>query len=318
MLSVQPLGELRATWPAPPPPSTGSTHDHFNRLVASSKLHAAWSLRDQAQITPYMDQSNPAIKPWDVTYDPTNDMDPRRQDAAKVHISFGRVSLGNGVKIPIPNFAPLSIFGTWDAWFGKEFAYQYTQIGNYKTFQWTSPQGRIWTEEKCDWDLAEKMHSVPGFENAVAINQIRYYGDAKHGQLGANATKPHPLSPYTLFGIMPETWTRYSMFLLPRPDLPLASVTGPDGLLYTGIWWQLYQWMSDVNRDPILTIPGLFITPNYGRKSNEWDAFWLEFNTSDHGLAELTPERTAYVRNIAMLKDVTLAEVQALLEKPVL
>ena len=63
--------------------STHASHAYFNSLSARPDVLAAYSLRDQAQIYTYRTRKG---EPSAVIYDPANDRDPRKQDAAKVLI----------------------------------------------------------------------------------------------------------------------------------------------------------------------------------------------------------------------------------------
>src|SRR5688572_28072315 len=60
-----------------------SPHAYFNALVARSDHWKSYSLRSQAQMVEYR---HPPERPMMVTYDPANDRDLHRQDAAKVVI----------------------------------------------------------------------------------------------------------------------------------------------------------------------------------------------------------------------------------------
>lgn len=296
--------DLRVTWPpkAPPLPPIDGKYPYFDALAIHPNRLASYSLRDQAQLLKYMDQPNPAVKPWDVTYDPTHDPDPRRQDAAKILIPVGKVSLPNNVRLPIPTHAPDSLFATWDAWYGNEFAFAVTGIGNYKTFQFASKE-RIWTEIKSDWDEAKPPY--------VAMAEVRYYGSKSNGEWGPNVTKNHPLSPYTPFGVLPETWTRYWAYFRPTGEMTtVADVATPVQ------WWAFSLWMADPDRDPVRLVDERYIVPNYPTGATGWHKFWLEYNTSTSRPADPLPARVSYVRNVAMLKGLAPDAIPALLERP--
>ena len=59
-------------------------HAYFKRLTARRDVFVSYSLRDQQQLSDFSQSKN--RRPAVVTYDPSNDLDPRRQDAAKVTI----------------------------------------------------------------------------------------------------------------------------------------------------------------------------------------------------------------------------------------
>jgi hypothetical protein len=265
-------------------------HDYFDMLSLRSECMVAYSLRDAQQL---FDYAQSTAKPQDVTYDPLNDPDPRRQDAAKLLIPANQVSLGNNVMLPIPSVDTGSLLVTWDSWLGREFAYATTGIGNYKHFQLASPASRIWTEVKSDFDYATK------FPPAVAMIRIRYYGEIKNGEAGPNVTNENPLSPQASeFAIMPEIWTRYWAYFKPA-----------------GQWFEFSLWVADETRGPVLVIDRRQINPNYGAGATGWEKFWLEYNTSAHGLDAGFPARVAYARNVVMMRSV--ADPTALLARPV-
>lgn len=263
-----------------------TAHAYFDALSSRSDCLVAYSLRDADQILEYA-QSKYQFQ--NVTYDPGSDPDPRRQDAAKVLIPAGKVSLPNQVRLPIPSVGGDTLLVTWDVWWGKEFRYEDTHIGDYKAFQFASPAGRIWTEIQSDFNAAVKRPP------AVAMAEVRAYGEIKNGELGPNVTNEHPLSPMlNQFGIQPETWTRYWVFFKPA-----------------GEWHEFSFWMADENRDPILINDRLQMKP--GENADGWEKFWLEYNTSSHPQEGLG-ERVSYVRNVVMLRGV--ADPKALLERP--
>jgi hypothetical protein len=255
-----------------------SQHAYFDQLSLRSDCMVAYSLRDAAQLFQYAQSTS---KPQDVTYDPASDPDPRRQDAAKILIKENQVSLGNNIFLPIPPVGTDSLFVTWDSWMGKEFAYENTGIGNYKHFQLTSPL-RTWTEIKADFNEAEK------YKPAIAMVESRFYGEKKNGEAGPNVVTENPLTPQAnKFGIMAETWTRYWVFLNPA-----------------GEWHEFSLWAADASRGPVQILDRLQIKPNYELGATGWEKFWLEYNTSSHGLDSFGP-RVAYARNVVMLRGVS-------------
>ena len=264
-------------------------HAYFDMLSTLPECMVAYSLRSQEQLNAFMDATT--SRPIDVTYNPTADPDPRRQDAAKVLIPAGKVSLPNNVRLPIPPVGNESLFVTWDSWMGREFAHAQTGIANYKHFQFTSPL-RMWTEIKSDFNEAEK---IPG---ALAVVEVRAYGEAADGELGPNVTNPHPLSPMSgSFATRPERWTRYWAYFN-----------------LVGEWHEFSLWVADEDRDPVQILDRRQIKPNFLAGATGWQKFWLEYNTSDHGIEGIGP-RVAYIRNVAMLKGVR--EPVRLLQRPV-
>jgi hypothetical protein len=251
-------------------------HPYFDGLAGRGDCVAAYSLRNMDQILAYTDATH---KKLDVTYDPENDPDPRRQDAAKVVVPPNIPSLPNNVRVPIPMVGEDTLFVTWDAWMGKEFSHTITGVGNYKHFQFASPRDRIWTEVKSDFNKS----SPP----ALAMVEVRLYGQPEDGMIGPNVTNRHPASPMNAqFAIMPETWTRYWVYFKK-----------------VGEWHEFSLWLADASRGPVLINDRLQIKPHPA--SAGWASFWLEYNSSSFGKAEGYPARTSYVRNIVMLKGVT-------------
>jgi hypothetical protein len=137
-------------------PAPRGAHAYFAMLAARSDCMAAYSLRDKAQLEEF---KNSRRKPQRVTYDPANDPDPRRQDAAKLVVPAGKVSLGNTVRLPIGTSDGTTTLVTWDAWFGREFRFENTGIGNYKTFQFASPKDRIWFEVRTRFKQDEERQT---------------------------------------------------------------------------------------------------------------------------------------------------------------
>lgn len=253
-------------------------HAYFEALAARSECMVAYSLRDAAQVLQYTQQK---YQPKDVTYDPARDPDPRRQDAAKILIPAGKVSLPNQVRLPIPPVGSDSLLVTWDVWWGKEFGFDQTGLGNYKAFQLASPADRIWTEIKSDFNWAMR------YPSSVAVVHVRAYGEVAHGELGPSVTSEQPLSPMAdVFAVRPETWTRYWVYFKPAGEFHEFSL-----------------WVADEGRDPVLINDRLPMKPNYAGGANGWEKFWIEYNTSGKGVEELGP-RVSYVRNVVMLRGV--------------
>lgn len=267
-------------------------HAYFDMLSARPDCLVAYSLRSMDQLLTYMDATH---RFHDVTYDPTNDPDPRRQDAAKIVVPANVVSLPNNVRVPIPPVGNDSLFVTWEAWMGAEFSYAETNIGNYKHYQFasgSSGHGRIWTEIKSDF--SGRNNTPP---EGLADVEVRLYGQPEDGMIGPNVTNRHPASPRVgRFAVQPEKWTRYWVLFNP-----------------VGEWHEFSLWVADTGREPVLINDRLQIKPQLS--AGRWTSFWLEFNSS-HSLSDgqKIPARTAYVRNVAMLRGVT--NVSSLLQRP--
>lgn len=261
------------TYQPPPPPPTGD-HGYFDALSKRSDLLIAASLRDPAQLAVKNSGGYAYCNkcPLDITYDPANDPDPRKQDAAKVVVGTGSNSLRNMVQIPIPAYGS-SLFVTWDAWMGKEWAT--AGIPTYKHWQFASPATRIWTEVRSRFSLAPA--------GQIAAVDVRYYGTS----FGAGTTwgPADSIAPQEAqFIIAPETWTRY-----------FALFT------HVGTHVEFSLWMADENRDPVQLLDKRLITPG---SSGRWESFWVEFNTSTDAIKAGRPPLVSYVRNVVMLRGI--------------
>jgi hypothetical protein len=271
----------------PPLPTSGTTHTYFNALSARSEKVAAYSLRNPAQLQTYNNGGYAFCNscPLDVTYNPSADPDPRRQDAAKVVVSANLVSLRNQVRVPIPSGTG-SLIITWDAWFGREFDYSNTQISNYKNFQ-ISSAGSIWTEIRSRFQMASNTPYV-------SMVDVRLYGQSL---TGSNMTRPDPLAPQLAnFGVQPEIWTRYWVELKP-------AANG---------FYEFSLWVADETHDPVMLHDHLLIMP---KVASGWDRFWLEYNTSSYVIPPTRGPLTSYVRNIVMLRNVS--NPATILQRPV-
>jgi hypothetical protein len=128
--------------------------------------------------------------------------------------------------------------------------------------------------------------------------EVRAYGEAKDGEVGPNVTNSNPLSPMAgAFAVMPEVWTRYWAYFNP-----------------VGEWHEFSLWVADENRGPVLVLDRRQIKPNFKLGATGWEKFWLEYNTSSHGVETLGP-RVAYARNVVMMKGVR--EPTKLLQRPI-
>jgi hypothetical protein len=269
---------------------------------------AAYSLRDQAQIETYRTRKS---KPSGVTYDPVHDRDPRRQDAAKVVIPEN--NLLTQLHLPTRHQPRQDLLVTWDAWYGAEFGYWNTGIDGYKAWNLSSPGSYIWTEVRARLKLADRERGV------VAFTDIRQYQpgqwgpntipmggvDVKGRNYGNGAIGPMLAE----FGVAPERWTRYWLYL--RED---------------GQWYRMYLWMADPDRGPVQVYDGPQIRPRIAVDQREqpsmegtWDILRLEYNTSTNTSKMFAGRRplVGYARNVVTLKNLTLADVRALLQRPV-
>jgi hypothetical protein len=273
-------------------------HAYFESLVARPDCMAAYSLRDNAQLAKYTHGPNRIEQR--VTYEPEKDTDPRRQDAAKVFVPAGDVSLRSTVRLPIGTTDGTSTLVIWDAWFGSEFRFSNTGIGNYKTFQFASPANRIWFELRTRFKQAESgrkgrggVIGGGGGSDAVGELDVRAYG-AKGTALGPNVERGGPLTPRAgVFTVRAETWTRYWVLLEQNAN----------------DWDPVSLWVADEDTDPVQIIDRRQLNI---KKSVE--QFWIQYNTSTQSTKGLGA-RTSYVRNVVMLRNIN--DVRSVLQKPV-
>jgi hypothetical protein len=310
-------------------PSRGP-HAYFASLVRRPDCYRAFSLRDAAQVREYTHSKR---RPEYVSYDPSKDQDPRRQDAAKITIPAGKVSLPNQVRLPIGTADGVATLVTWDAWFGAEFHRDNFGVANYKTFQFASPADRIWFEvrtrfkqdearnarqagsrqrarkanagragRKADAELSDPPADAPPAQGAartakggldLGVVDARAYG-SKGQTLGPNVARSAPLAPQAgSFTVRAETWTRYWVLIEQRAN----------------DWDLVSLWVADENHDAVRLIDRLQLSVKRSVES-----FWLEYNTSSRPREGLG-ERVAYVRNVVMLRGVT--DVTSVLRRPV-
>jgi hypothetical protein len=287
--------------------SRGPAHEYFDALASRPDVLAAYSLRDAAEIEKHRRGRARAVEPG-VTYDPAGDPDPRRQDAAKVVIRAGKGNLATQVWLPTNHAPRQNLFVTWDSWIGAEYAFESSGISNYKAWNLCSPGSSIWTEIRARLQLA---NNTPG---VVAFTDIRQYNPGQQGpnvergkRVGGRSYGGNSVGPLSNeFGVAPETWTRYWLYLEHHDD-----------------WYRLYLWVSDETRDAVQVYDGLQVAPRgNGRPARismdgTWDIFRLEYNTSSNVVPEGRGELVAYARNVVMLKGLSRDGVQGLLQRPV-
>ena len=276
------------------------SHPYFVGLASRRDCLRAYSLRQAWQLATRENggYSVSNRRPPAVTYDPQNDSDPRRQDAAKIVIYPTGNNLQNQVRLPIPPHAPESLFLVWDIWFGAEWLYDVHGIPDQKTWQFGSPFNSIHTEVRMRYAMAANQE--PG---NVAIIDGRQYPAGGYS-VGPNITEYNTLAPRTgTFAVQPETWTRLFAYF----KAPASGET----------WWQYSLWAADAQTDPVLIYDRLQIRPSSESKTGSWESFWLEYNTSTSVAASNRPNRpplVAYARNVVMLKGIN--DVTALLQRP--
>ena len=259
-------------------------HDYYNMMASRSDCWRAYSLRDpkQLDIPNNGGYAHSNSRPLVVTYDPANDPDPRRQDAAKIVIGTGSNSLTNQIRVPIPKHAPDSLFVTWDAWFGAEFKVGTSGIPDYKTFQFGSPFHDIHMVIRNRFGMST---------NTAGLIDGRLYPEGGYSQ-GPNVTFADTLTPRVgTFHVQPEKWTRYWAYFK-------APASG-------SIWYEYSLWAADATTGPVLIYDRMQVRPSPQSTSASWEAFWLEYNTSTATVKAGRPPLVAYARNIVVLKGVT-------------
>lgn len=265
--------------------STSDPHAYFNALVERADHVVSYSLRDPAQVAFARDGGYTlgSTEPRAVTYDPANDPDPRRQDAAKVLIGAGTtVNLRHQVRLPLRSQG-VGFLVTWDVWMGQEFE----QVATYKHFQLDGYDDRIWTEIRSRFSLGRTY-----FPGSLALTDIRVYegsGTPRHSEIWENGQKVNYGtdslgSQLANFPTYPETWTRYWVQISPRAD--------------DAEWWDFSMWMADETRDAVQLFDKVSVKP---RDQTGWHKLWLEYNSSK-ARAEAGGEMTSYVRNVVVLQ----------------
>jgi len=322
--------------------ATKASHSYFNMLIAREDCWKAYTLRDNDQLKQY---TNSKAKSQRVTYDFANDSDPRRQDAAKLVVPAGKVSLGNTVRLPIGTEDGTTTLVTWDAWFGKEFRFENTGIGNYKTFQFASPADRIWFEVRTRFkqDAAQnarratraareprgrKDSDTAGNQSATSKPPTAEPPAKKKAAAAAPATSPSSpgngdavdIGAVDARGYGNKGTTLGPNVLRGAPLAPQAGTFMVKAETWTRYWvlieqraddWDLMSlWVADENHEPVKIIDRL----QFAVKGTV-HAFWLEYNTSSKGKGAALSERVGYVRNVAMLRNVK--DVESLLQRPV-
>jgi hypothetical protein len=253
---------------------TTDPHAYFNALVTRPEHYRSYSLRDPKQLATRNNGGYAQCNncPLDVTYNPTNDPDPRRQDAAKLVVPASNNDIGNPVYLPLGTQDGHTYLVTWDAWWGAEFDYGNTNLGTYKAFQFAQPGG---TGSPCmgnpGWfEVQERFNQASG--SAIAKTTARSYFPAQDPIPGAD------------FTVQPERWVRYWV-LIEKNAEPTPSYFS--------------MWMADTQAGPVQLLNRAALK-SCASVSN----FWIEFNTSSAWSTRVVGPLVAYLRNVVMLKDV--------------
>lgn len=337
-----------SVWPgddgvSAPVVQSGGPHAYYFALGSRPDCAAAYSLRNPAQLEQY--RTYKGTRPASVTYDPANDTDPRRQDAAKMVIPGHAASLPSQLRFPIGAHHPQNLMVTYDLWYGKEFAYANTGIDRYKgMLQFASPAGAFWTSLHGDFKNANAQTQnfpqygtdgpfvvAPYLHGSSGAAQFYDFGTTRGG---VNATLPYDvpntqrrnygseaLGPRDTsvdpggaeFGVKAETWTRYWVFFErdPAHDKP---ATQP---MYA---YKLTIWIADETRSPVRLVNDLVVYPAQNSPGG-WVQVWYEFNSSASQLAldKIAAGRgplVAYLRNLVSLRGPSKSNVLTLLQRP--
>jgi hypothetical protein len=255
-------------------------HSYFDALVERPEHWKSFSLRDARQLQTRANGGYAYCNscPLAVTYDPANDSDYRRQDAAKVVIPAGKNNLPNQVRLPLGTSDGSLYFITWDVWFGQEFEPQNTGISNHKTFQ-ISSNDSLWFEIQSRWNQG-------GRDGLAQVTGRAYTGNRQRDEaIGPNVQGLDPLMPMVgSFVLKEHRWTRYWAVIDQRAaDYDLTSL-----------------WVADETTNPVQLLDKLQLNA-YAAKL---DSFWIEFNTSTDTAPLDRGPLIAYIRNIAVLRDV--------------
>jgi glucuronoarabinoxylan endo-1,4-beta-xylanase len=313
--------------PEPPPPASGAAHDYFNALVKRSNHAASYSLRYQAQLAQYSQKR--ADGSQDINYVWPNDPDPRKQDAAKLVIPSDGTTIKSStnqnsilqVRVPMPTMElGHSYLVTWDAWYGDEWREDISGIPAHKAFQFDGPD-RLNGAPKIWWEVHHAYKSVgdyPVASNEVARLAVRHYASGMRQlddgtwigvpagpNVTSGSTSETPVLPYRQFNVKPERWVRHWQLIEYGMD-PEPWRSNPPGTLMS-------LWAADEDRSPVQLYNRLQVTlwqPGIRK-------FWIEINTSTNEVKANRGPMVAYFRNVVILKDVSFADVPALLQRPV-
>jgi hypothetical protein len=350
-LGARPLAETTGCAPtrSSAQASDRKAHAYFESLAARSDCYKAFSLRDAAQVH---EHSVSKSRPQSVTYDPANDPDPRRQDAAKIVVAANKASLSNQIRLPIGTSDGTTTLVTWDVWFGKEFQFANTGVGQYKTFQFSSPGDRLWCEVRTKFRQDEarntrRAQTVAHGGKSRAGKDVRMDGDqaAATGQTaepprqeppggGKGKNRRHAEAPSQAkandrgsldIGVVDvRAYGASGVMLGPNvlKGAPLAPQAGSFTIraeTWTRYWMLIDQRADDWDLVSLWVAdenhdPVQLVDRRQLNVKRSVDLFWVEFNTSGHA-RNGSGERVGYIRNVVMLRNVR--DVPGLLRRPV-
>lgn len=279
-------------------PGPVGSHTYFNNLVARSDMIANYSLRSQAQIDQFSGGDGNSF----VTYGPSADSDPRRQDAAKIVIPASTNSLPAQVWLPTNHSPRQNLFATWDAWYGAELVFSSAKIGGWKAWNLCSPSSGIYTEVQTLFDFGAQ---VPGGLCFTCIRQ--YDGRGPNTFLGPvlngrnyGGTTIGPMA--NEFLVRPEVWTRYWLYMRDDTD-----------------WYRMNLWVADENQNPVQVYSDLQVRPREAgvgvSMNGRWGILRIELNTSQ-SISQHAFPLICYARNVVFLGGTSASAAASLLQRP--
>ena len=193
--------------------TVADAHAYFTSLQSRADMFKAYSLRDAAQLKSRLDggfSQSGSVAPA-VTYDPANDYDPNRQDAAKVVIPPGVNSLPNQVRLPLGTSDGHTYLVTWDAMWTESFLPSKTGLTTHKTFQLADQQdGSLWLETRTRFDGGwdDRPRDFDKTKHIATID-VRSYNTSLL-KTTSNATSILPLRPQmNTLVVDPNKWVRF-------------------------------------------------------------------------------------------------------------
>ena len=247
---------------------TPDPHAYFESLRARPEMIYAYSMRSQAELD---DQVHGRGRSFSITYDPSADIHPERQDAAKIIVPANKGSIPKQVRF----FAEVSdgaILFTWDAYWTSDYLNTGSLL-RHKTFMVASPfdKSSRWINHMTRYNLGRR--SEIGRADYV-ISSRRYGPRAREGPEEVLMPKQAD------FFIRARTWTRFWTLVEFIPN-------GFDRLSY---------WVADPTRGPVQIYDQVEV-----ESAGSINGFWLEYNSSQKRTG---PPLVAYARNLVVLRNV--------------
>lgn len=293
------------TPPPPPPPPAPGDHGYFDMLRGLPEFMRGHSLRPQpgaAVGTVHYEKQllskslggyaqGGTTLPYNVIYDPVGDPDPRKQDAAKLTVAANNNDIANFLYLPFGATTGTYLV-TWDIWWGAEFDYGNTQLATYKTIQIRQPSG---ANSPCvgtnQWFEIQHRFSAASGAAIARVTGRSYFPNVDpvpNVVINPGTTPPTQAS----FTVQPERWVRYWL-LIDR----------------TGAQSAVSLWVADPQTGPVLLIDRFLKTA-----CTSLHEFEIEFNTSSAWVARPIGPLVAYLKNVAMLRNV--ANPTTLMQRP--